>query len=296
MIDINNITIGSDPEFAAFDKNGTPISAVGFIPGTKKEPYPLTEDGEYSIQIDNVGVEGCIPPARTKEEFVNSMLKIKDLTEKELQKKRPDLHLRSVSSARYSKKELSSKTAQLFGCDPSWDVYTMRVSERPTPEEVGNLRSFGCHIHVGFTVNDNNDDVFDYARKIIKAMDITLGLPSLFIDGDEDRATIYGNPGDLRFRQIEHINIVEYRTLGGAMHDNADILSYIYDQTILAVNMANNWSQDLEEIGDVVKGIISSRNYDMAKTIMNQFNIPNVSLSISTSTTSDKRITEHIGG
>ena len=43
---IKNITIGSDPEFAAFE-NEEPKSAVGFIPGTKREPFPLTEESVF---------------------------------------------------------------------------------------------------------------------------------------------------------------------------------------------------------------------------------------------------------
>lgn len=273
MINTNKITIGSDPEFAAFDQNGTPRSAVGYIPGSKREPFPLTDDGEYSIQIDNVGVEGCIPPANTREEFVTSMVTIKQLCEMKLQETRPNWHLRSVSSARYSKKELDSDTARLFGCDPSWDVYTMEVSNRPTPQQVGNLRSFGCHIHIGYKLDNPDDNAVEYAKRIIKAMDITIGLSSLFLDTDEERAAIYGNPGDLRFRQIEDINIVEYRTPGGAMHRNTELLGWIYDQTIRAVHMANQWTNEMENDGDIVRHTIASRDLTVAKTLINKYEI-----------------------
>jgi len=269
---IKNITVGSDPEFAAFE-NETPKSAVGFIPGTKRQPYPLTDDGEFSIQIDNVGVEGCIPPAYTKEQFVNNIEIIKKLTQEKLQEQQPLWQLRCVSSARYSNKELNSQIAQLFGCEPSYDAYTLDISPRPTPEQVGNLRSFGFHIHIGYECEGS--DARDAAINIIKAMDLTVGLGSLFLDTDTDRRQIYGNPGDFRFRQIENINIVEYRTLGGAMSRNEIITGWVYDGVMQAVELANNWSSQLENDTLIAAEAIRNNNVEVAASIMNKYNINN---------------------
>lgn len=268
---IKNISVGSDPEFAAFE-NEEPKSAVGFIPGTKREPFPLTEDGEFSIQIDNVGVEGCIPPAYTKEEFVKNIETIKYLTQQKLQETQPLWHLRCVSSARYSKQQLNSKTAQLFGCEASYDAYTLGISPRPTPEEVGNLRSFGFHIHIGY---ECDGDVYDAAIQIIKSMDLTVGLGSLFLDTDTDRRKIYGNPGDFRFRQIENINIVEYRTLGGAMSRNEVITGWVYDGVMQAVNLANNWNSVIEVDALIAAEAIRNNNIEVANNLMNKYNISN---------------------
>lgn len=270
---IKNITIGSDPEFAAFE-NEEPKSAVGFIPGTKREPFPLTEDGEFSIQIDNVGVEGCIPPAYTKEEFVNNIETIKLLTQQKLQEAQPLWELRCVSSARYNPAELRSDTARTFGCDPSYDAYTLGVSNRPSPEEVGNLRSFGFHIHIGFQA-DAGDNTIEHAVNIIKAMDITAGLGSLFLDTDTDRRSIYGNPGDFRFRQIEDVNIVEYRTLGGAMSRNEIITSWVYDATMKAVELANNWTDELDTDALIAAEAIRNNDVQTASKIMTKYNIVN---------------------
>ena len=270
-IDLNNITIGSDPEYAVVNQNGTPVSAVGFIPGTKHAPSPLDEQGEFSIQIDNVGVEGCIPPAHTKEEFINSMAMIKELTERKLQESQPTWALKSLSSQRYSADELNSETAQTFGCDPSWCIHTQNVSPRPSPEQVGNLRSFGFHIHIGFKLANPDVLAIDVATRIIGAMDIMCGLPSIVMDTDGDRRAIYGNAGDFRFRQIEDINIVEYRTLGGAMHDNDELTGFIYDQTIKAVELANSWSEqpDLRQVANA----IDNGDVELAKELLNFYNI-----------------------
>lgn len=267
---IKDITIGSDPEFAAFDYNGTPISTVGFIPGTKHEPH--TMEGDWSCQQDNVGTEICIPVCTDKEQFVHAMIYGRHLANLQLQQVRPDLHLRSVSSARYSNKELNSDTARMFGCEPSYCVYTDEQSPRPTPQQVGNLRSFGCHIHIGYKTEDE-ENIILYAQRLIRAMDITCGLGSIIIDTDTDRRQIYGNAGDLRFRQIRDVNVVEYRTLGGAMHLDEERLGWVYDQTMKAIDMVNDWKDEYDNVGDDVRQAIDDGNTERCIELINIFNI-----------------------
>lgn len=270
-MNIRNITLGSDPEFLAIDENGTPKSAVGFIPGTKKEPFPLTENGEYSIQIDNVGVEGCVPPTRTKEEFVNSIITIKKLANAKLQETQPSWKIVSSSSSRFEKKELDSDTARQFGCEPSFCVYTQDVSPRPSPDEVGNLRSFGFHIHIGFECDGNP---ITSLERIIKGMDIFCGVGSILIDSDNDRRNIYGNAGDMRFRYLDNgITIVEYRTLGGAMSRDEEIIGWCYDRTMDAINAANNWTSELEDLAEKAKLIIDKGNDVAATEFIKNLNI-----------------------
>jgi len=270
-MNIRNITLGSDPEFLAIDENGTPKSAVGFIPGTKKEPFPLTENGEYSIQIDNVGVEGCVPPTRTKEEFINSIITIKKLANAKLQETQPSWKIVSSSSSRFEKEELDSDTARQFGCEPSICVYTQDVSPRPSPDEVGNLRSFGFHIHIGFECDGNP---ITSLERIIKGMDIFCGVGSILIDSDNDRRNIYGNAGDMRFRYLDNgITIVEYRTLGGAMSRNEEIIGWCYDRTMDAINAANNWTSELEDLAEKAKLIIDKGNDVAATEFIKNLNI-----------------------
>lgn len=267
---IQNPTIGSDPEYCAIDNNGTPRSVVGFLPGTKKRPFDLNEF--VSCQIDNVGAECCIPPCSTEDDFVHYMMMAKNLTEKKLQEENPDLKLVSLSSQRYSYEELNSPTAQMFGCEPSYCVYTADRSPRPTPEEVGNLRSFGFHIHVGFKIEEDENQ-FDYVDKLIRAMDIQLGVPSIIIDRDEDRRKIYGNAGDLRYRRINDLLIIEYRTLGGFMHSSEELLRFVYRQTIKATEMVNDWKQEYDTVALVVRDMIDTGNVELCESFCKRFKI-----------------------
>jgi len=267
-IELSNVTIGSDPEYGAIDQNGVPKSVVGFLPGTKKDPFDLGED--VSCQIDNVGAECCIPPCSTEDEFVHYMTLAKVKTEQKLQELAPHLTLVSKSSQRYENSELASDIAMMFGCEPSYCVYTKDRSPRPSPDEVGNLRSFGFHIHIGFPVQDGEDQI-EYVNKIIQAMDAMVGVPSIVLDTDADRRNIYGNAGDLRFRRIKDVLVIEYRTLGGAMHATEELLRFVYRQTIKAVELVNNWDDSIDFNG--CRNVIDTGNVDAAIEMCQQFNI-----------------------
>lgn len=196
-IEITSVTVGSDPEYGAIDNQGIPRSVVGFLPGTKQKPYPLNE--HVSCQIDNVGAETCIPPCKSEWEFLKFITSAKFKTQVQLRIKAPILSLVSKSSQRYSDEELQSDIAQMFGCEPSYCVYTGQRSPRPTPGQVGNLRSFGFHVHIGFPIQEGENQP-EYVERIIRAMDITIGLPSIIIDTDADRRQIYGKL--LRYKLI----------------------------------------------------------------------------------------------
>lgn len=268
----SNITIGSDPEFPAINEAGVPTSVIGFLPGTKQEPYEL-EQG-VSCQIDCVGAETCIPPVDNKEDFIKYIRFSKELTTNKLQELAPHLSLTSLSSARYSDKDLEPGSARTFGCDPSYCVYTQEISPRPHPDAIGNLRSFGFHIHIGYKVEDSMDAI-DMANRIIRSMDIQCGIPSILIDRDEDRRQIYGQAGDLRFEKLKGNNHykVEYRTLGAFMHSSDELVGWVYDQTMKAVELANNWKEEYENMGLLVQSAIDTGNVELCTMIMNQFEI-----------------------
>lgn len=269
-IDLTKVTIGSDPEYGVVDQNNRPRSVVGNLPGTKKEPFSLND--YVSCQEDNVGAEICIPPCTTAEQFLKYITMGKLLTQRKLREKKPNYSLISASSLRYDNNELMSDQAMMFGCEPSYCVYTGGQSPRPTPEQIGNLRSFGFHVHVGFPIAEGERQT-DYVARLIRAMDITLGLPSIIIDGDTERRQIYGNAGDLRYRMIKDVLVAEYRTLGGFMHSSHVLIKYVFHQTVKAIQLFNEWTNDHEQFGEVVKTAIDTGNVELCLKLCNQFNI-----------------------
>lgn len=270
MFKLNNVTLGSDPEFGVVDFNGNPRSVVGLLGGTKHEPIDIGNG--CSKQEDNVGAEICIPPTNNKEEFIASIMYGKEECSRQLFDK--GLELISASSLRYDAQELCTNKAMEFGCEPSFCVYTRTTSERPDPRDVGNLRSFGFHVHIGF---DGISDVHN-VEKIIKAMDLYCGLPSIIIDTDMERRQLYGNAGDFRFKQLatKNITIVEYRTLGGNMHASEELIGYVFDQTMKAVEAVNNWEtigSKIEKYEADIRDTIDSGNIDSAKELCRMFDV-----------------------
>ena len=71
---VDNISLGADPELFLFNHDSNEvISAEGIIGGTKENPRRISKDEAYGLQEDNVMVEFNIPPAKTKDEFRDSI-------------------------------------------------------------------------------------------------------------------------------------------------------------------------------------------------------------------------------
>lgn len=242
---IQDILIGSDPEFG-ITLDSMPASVIGKLGGSKKEPMDIGNG--CGLQEDNVMAELTMPPCSSKEQFIGYFNYGKQKIE-EILLKNTSLPYKavSISSAEYNSQILNNKTAMTFGCEPSWCIYTKDISFRPEPQDVGNLRSAGFHIHIGIPKLLN----IKQRIKLIFCMDLMLGVPSILIDTDEKRRTLYGNAGDFRAKLIpdKDYTIVEYRTLGGAMHATDELIGWCYDQTLKAVQM---WL-DFSKVEDICK-------------------------------------------
>lgn len=261
---LRNITIGSDPEFGVIDLvSGEPRSVIGMLGGTKKEPLALG-NGCFR-QEDNVGAELTIPPCRTKEEFYKYITEGRDGIDRILSEHW--LATKAVSSLRYSLEELLDPKAMEFGCEPAFDVYNQCEANRPTPEEVGNLRSFGAHIHIGW----EGPKDFEILETLVKICDLFLGVPSVLIDRDQDRRTIYGGPGEFRICDYG----IEYRTLGGYMLSSKVYIEWMFEQTMKAVDFFNKQEhfEKLFSAGYDIKECISSGDLEIAHNLLNNFEV-----------------------
>jgi hypothetical protein len=260
---MEQITIGSDPEFGISDFGGIPKSGVGLIKGTKKRPLSIGE-GCFR-QEDNVGAELTFPPTRSVDEFLYYIQygrkKIDEiLAEHELQTV-------AISSMRYAPEELRSKKAMTFGCEPSFDAYTEQVSYRPEPEDVGNLRSFGFHFHLGWKGNKHHHTIED----LVKLCDVYMGLPSILLDDDTERRQLYGNPGDFRFTSYGF----EYRTLGGALLRSPEIIAFLYQQLL---NVVEDYKHKVSAAkinlcSEEIQLAIKNSDVGLTKELLQEFNI-----------------------
>jgi hypothetical protein len=271
MNKITNPTFGSDPEFGFINiVTGEAVSGEGNIGGDKKEPVDIGMG--CGKQEDGVMAEGTIPPVTTRQAFIDSIMYCRNHFDKLIKEKDKNYQCVSISSLKYSEKDLNTEQAMTFGCDPSFCIYTKNVSARPEPEEVGNLRSAGFHIHVGTKENLSIEEI----EHFIFLMDVCCGLPSVFLDKDQDRKALYGNAGDFRFKLNPDLTLMEYRTLGGNNHATEDLIGFYFDQTEKAIEMFNNFD-NFKELSEKyyfeVQKAIDTSDENLATQLLNLFKI-----------------------
>lgn len=257
--DMSKVLVGTDPEAFIRNKETKEIgSAIGLIPGSKDDPHKIDDKGN-AIQTDNVMVEFCVPPANNALDlnaniryclnFIDGML--------------PD-NMETViqASAVLDKKYLKNKQAKQFGCDPDFNVYTL--SPNTPPDSRGQLRSAGGHVHVGYE-NPN----FEMNLKIVRAMDLFLGIPSLVLDKDTRRKEMYGKSGAYREKPYG----IEYRVLSNFWIQNETTVQWAFNQTMKAVEFAaeEDWLDD--DTTANIQLAINNQDLDLACKLAKRFNI-----------------------
>lgn len=257
MTSLVNVTVGADPEVFLVNQDGKFISGVGKIGGTKLKPKPISALGHY-VQEDNVAIEYNIPPAKTKEEFVIAntfVLKYLDVKMKKL-----GLSLKLDASALFEENELQTPQAMTFGCEPDYNAWSNDYNPPPSLEEdTFLLRSCGGHVHVGFA-----DPTPEKQVQLIKAMDIYLGIPSLFMDKDSRRRKLYGKAGACRLKSYG----VEYRTLSNFWLRSEQHIAWVWDRTMKAVNFVNSQRKIPQTHAKQIQEIINTADLDQAVSFM----------------------------
>ena len=229
---ITNVTIGTDPEMFLIDRKiMAPISAVGRIPGTKKKPYhPKELRSGYAMQTDNVLIEFNIPPKKTAQGLIASINTMKNYISDFVHNINPYYDIRCASSLYFNEHELESDQAKEFGCDADFNCYTEKPNPKPEGDKT-NLRTAGCHWHIGYD-NPNEEE----SVKLVKYLDLYLGVPSVLHDGDVRRRELYGKAGCFRFQPWG----VEYRTLSGLFISSDDMIRFCYNQIKKAIDACNS--------------------------------------------------------
>lgn len=242
-----NVRLGADPELFLQDRSNQYRSAIGIIGGSKDSPRFIDNDGS-AVQEDNVAVEFNIPPASTKAEFVGAIGKVMGYLYDYVTPQGFSLCI--VPVAHFSESELQHPKALSFGCDPDLNVWTKTVNEVPVLED-HTLRSAGGHIHISW---DNPKD--STGERLVKAMDIFVGAPSIQLDGDLLRRKLYGKAGAFRFKAYG----IEYRTLSNFWIKSPDLVGWAYDQTEKAIDYLNSGGRIYDVHYPIIKDCINNGN------------------------------------
>lgn len=259
---IDNITIGADPELFIVDKtNNKVISSVGLIPGKKGEPYVADNMPKgFGIEIDNILGEFNIPPTSSKEGFVNNIEYMKNYIDDFIKSKNPNYTIQCIASRMVDDDQLTSPEAREFGCSIDYNAYTRRANPKPKGTST-NLRSAGFHIHVGYDHPSVN-----LSLNLIKLFDIYLGIPSILIDKDTKRRSLYGKAGAFRLTKYGF----EYRTLSSYLMSKKEYLTLIWD--LMARAFIGDYSpSDFDQ--DKVQYIINNSDSNLAKEFLRETRI-----------------------
>ena len=237
-------SFGTDPEFM-ITRDGQYFSAISLVPSTKYERHKIG-DGEF--YHDNVMAECAVPPSKTKEDTINN---IGTVLRDYATLIRP-FQLKIQASQDYPTSELQHPEAKKIGCDPEWDVYSLKVVKPPEEEFITNpLRTAGGHIHLGCKLAQ--DEFQGYF--IVRMLDLCLGLPSIYLDNDPSskaRRKIYGNAGRFRVPKWG----IEYRSLGNFWLASPDLVGLVYDICDFVLDFVRKekyyslWSVDKDKLYD----------------------------------------------
>ena len=258
-----NVMLGSDPEMVLYDPRKKRFHSVeGLIGGTKEEPRPIEGFDGFFVQEDNLAVEGNISPAKSSEEFADSI----DILKKQIVLMIPEYSLRIVPSAVFDKEFLDTDQAREFGCQPDMNAYSGEMNPLAcVPKDNLGLRSFGGHIHISY--DDAWLDEKEDKQAIARAMDIYTGLPSLLEDEDKMRRELYGAAGSYREKEYG----LEYRSLSNYWVKSKELSKTIFERTIKALAFVTDMG--ITHNDTRVQKAINTHDVDLAEKLILEYGV-----------------------
>lgn len=255
-------TMGCDPELFLADIHGQLKASCGKIGGTKQNPQPLGIGDGFAVQEDNVAVEFNIPPAGTAREFVMSVSKAMKVIGDGVNSMY-GYHLDNRASASFPKEELESPAALEFGCDPDYNAWTGDKNPKPKAED-STLRSCGGHVHVGYAEGSVD------AKRLVKFMDLFLGVPATLMDKDDRRKQLYGKSGAHRIPTKYHG--VEYRVLSNFWVHDPKLTQWVWQQTSRAMDWCIS-PMDIDKERDAITKAIDNNDKGLAMALCHHWKL-----------------------
>ena len=245
---MTKFTIGCDPELFLIKQDGTPLSAHGAVPGTKKAPKPVASG---AIQVDGMALEFNTEPVDLGYHFDTFNRNINTVIQ---ELKKAVKETKGFKTARFKiapvqdfGQEIMDKTpdeAKELGCDPDYCAYTGEPNPRPDGEVT--FRTAGGHIHIGWgaDIPVEHPDHLEICCDFIKCMDAHVGLYMTIIESDPRRRELYGKAGAFRPKSYG----VEYRTPSNEWLLTIAHRRSIYDLTDAARVAMSNFAGSIQKL------------------------------------------------
>jgi hypothetical protein len=237
-----DMKFGADPELFVVDRNGVGVCPT-FLEGTKENPEPV--DGG-ALQRDGMAAEFNINPVTSYKEWDDNFRRVL----RELSKRLPDgCKLLPAPSFTFSEKVWDSAPddAKQLGCSPDFNAWTKEINPPPDGDKTPRMRTAAGHIHIGWTegASTDDEDYVEAATDLVKQLDWFLGAPSVMIDKDQTRRSLYGKAGAMRFKPYG----VEYRVLSNYWVMSPNYRRWVWDrmQTALKQMARQYFPEDCEK-------------------------------------------------
>ena len=274
-------TIGADPEvFLETIKRNHIVPSQGRVLGTKTEPwlmpgyYSTPYGGKFATQRDNVAAEFNIPAVDRETSFVNSIVNGRTMLLKSIPyAKRKNIQISRKSSALIDEKYLNNEEALNFGCEPDFNAWTISENKIDRSAIDPRFRTAGGHVHVGYHQFSKNMNPV----ALVRAMDLFLGVQSIFIDPDKERRTLYGKAG--AYRPTDYG--IEYRVLSNFwIHENK-LIQWVFRQTEQAFNFAKREQiQPDSTLGVAIQKAINESDEDAANYVFSEVPVARYSFPV----------------
>lgn len=255
--------LGADPEVFMQDAAEAFISAIGIVDGTKQKPAQLPLGDGFAVQQDNVAVEFNIPPADSKQQFINNIQRAMSFLSDEVAKH--GCHFVNVSATdKFDQLALMHPLALEFGCDPDFNAWQRgRANPRPRATNTA-LRSCGGHVHVGYEFQGKQDML-----RFVKYLDLLLGVPAKIMDHGKERMQLYGKMGAHRPKPYG----VEYRVLSNFWIFDEKYTGWVWDATHDAINRFEANSIDIDSEEPQITEAINNNNMDAVHSLVHRYNL-----------------------
>ena len=205
--------IGADPEIFVKNAAGVNVSAHDIVPGSKKAPHKVAKG---AVQPDGLAAEFNIDPVPYNDfaAFDENIFTVLSALQKTLPEGHKfDLRASTVFDKAYY--DSLPESAKELGCDPDYCAYSEDPFEpNKRPDGASGLRSAAGHIHIGWgaDIPVDHPDHIEICRKLIRNLDVYVGLGMTVFDRDTERRKLYGKAGAYRPKSYG----VEYRTPSNA--------------------------------------------------------------------------------
>lgn len=259
------VTLGADPEFFLETKaKGKLVPSQGRVEGTKQEPHVIspakvlkvagysTGVGNYAVQRDNVAVEYNIPYTGSKASWERQIKAGLALAFEEIPySKRRNLKISHKASAHFPEKYLEHEEAKYFGCEPDYNAWTVSENVMDKTSVDPTLRTVGGHVHIGYLSENPNLNPL----ALVRMLDVYLGVPSIFLDDDNERRLLYGKAG--AYRPVPYG--IEYRTLSNFWIFKIQYIRWVWDAVVYALQKAKA-SEIISPNGPIAEAIQTAIN------------------------------------